>query len=75
MTGLELGNKGGVMLRKEGSEQIMMRLDRVPVQYQKSYLDPGFRYSISTTQPIFTNTETAMLSTFTGPSAERILGT
>ena len=45
-------------------------------QYQKSYLDLGFRYCICPTQPIFTNTETAMLSTFTGPSAsaERILG-
>ena len=43
-------------------------------QYQKSYLDLGFRYCISPTQPIFTKTETAMLSTFTGPSAVRILG-
>ena len=32
-------------------------------QYQKSYLDLGFRYCICPTQPIFTNTETAMLST------------
>ena len=43
-------------------------------QYQKSYLDLGFRYHICSTQPIFTNTETSMLSTFTGPSADRILG-
>ena len=36
-------------------------IDRVPVQCQKSYLDLGFCYSICPTQPIFTNTETAML--------------
>ena len=36
-------------------------IDRVPVQYQMSYLDLGFWYSICPTQPIFTNTETAML--------------
>ena len=36
-------------------------IDRVPVQYQMSYLDLGFCYSICPTQPIFTNTETAML--------------
>jgi len=51
-----------------------VHLDRVPVQYPRSYLDLGFRYCICPTQPIFTNTETAMLSTFTGPSADRILG-
>ena len=34
--------------------------DRVPVQYEKSYLDLGF--SICPTQPIFTNTERAILS-------------
>ena len=46
-------------------------LDRVPVQYQKSYLDLGFWYSICQTQPIFTNTETAaMLSTWPRPSHE-----
>lgn len=37
-------------------------IDRVPVQYQMSYLDLGFWYSICPTQPIFTNTETAILS-------------
>ena len=37
-------------------------LDRVPVQFQKSYLDLGFWYSICPTQPIFTNTSTAMPS-------------
>ena len=31
-------------------------------QYQKSYLDLGFWYCICPTQPIITNTETAMLS-------------
>ena len=45
------------------SQQRSGQLDRVPVQYQKSYLDLGFWYSICPTQPIFTNTETAMLST------------
>ena len=42
--------------------QVSSRLDRVPVQYQKSYLDLGFWYCICPTQPIITNTETAMLS-------------
>ena len=44
------------------SNSLVWILDRVPVQYQKSYLDLGFWYSICPTQPIFTNTETAMLS-------------
>ena len=40
------------------------RLDRVPFQYQNGYWDLLFWYwySIFPTKPIFTNTETAMLS-------------
>ena len=43
-------------------------------QYQKSHLDLGFWYCICPTQSIFTNTETAMLSTAAGWEGRRCGG-
>ena len=41
-----------------------------PFQYQNGYWDLLFWYCICQTQPIFTNTETAMLSRFEWPKTE-----